>query len=117
VSERENLLSVVCGHGKTFDDLCHRGCRDAKSESERAKEKDSERAREREKARERARKIARERESERARERESERRRERAQGFSEENPSSVFCGHVRKREREKTHRRRSWTREKVCVFV
>ena len=90
--ERENLLSVVCGHDKTFDNLCHLGCVDAKSDSERARERESERARGRESER------AKERESERARERAKERKR--AHGFSGKNPSSVLCGHVGKRDRE-----------------
>jgi len=93
--ERENLLSVVCGHGKTFDDLCHLACRDAKSESERAREQESKRK----KARERARKIARERESERAREREKVREGPRVLG---RNPIvSLLWTRERERERER----------------
>jgi len=62
----------------------------------RARERESERARKRESERERKREGegARGRERERARERE----RERALGFSGENSSPVFCGHVRTRE-------------------
>jgi len=53
-------LSVVCGHDKTFENLCHLGCGDANSESERARARESKRAREREQERERKREQERE---------------------------------------------------------
>jgi len=65
--ERENPLSVICGHDKTSDNLCHLVLQTRRAI---ARDRESERARERESER------ARERESERAREQERESERE-----------------------------------------
>ena len=94
-------MSVVCGHNKTFDNLCHLGCGDAKSESERAREQESKRARKRA--------------SERARAKERGRERESPWVLGREPIVSLLLAREKERERERTHRRRLWTREKVCV--
>jgi len=93
--ERENPLSVVCGYDKTFDNLCHLGCGDAKSEGGRARERGSERTRERESER------ARDRESERERAKERNRARERAREREQKRESERERAKERESEREK----------------